>query len=57
MPNIKQHDESHQDMHHRENREQSGKEHQHLTKEGEPDHRYKENRDDQRQQSDEQDDG
>ncbi len=52
MPNIKQNDESHQ-----ENREQSGKEHQHLTKEGEPDHRYKENRDDQRQQSDEQDDG
>lgn len=38
MPNIKQHDNSHQDMRSRENREQSDKGQEHLTREGEPDH-------------------
>ncbi|UJR20507.1 hypothetical protein I4U23_023635 [Adineta vaga] len=44
MPNISNQDKSHTDMRLRDNREESGKEH--LTKDGQPDHRYKENRSD-----------
>lgn len=43
MPNISNQEQSRPDMRLRENREEQGK--QHLTKDGQPDHRYKENRD------------
>jgi len=54
MPNISNQDKSQSDMHHR---GESGKEH--LTKDGQPDHRFKENREDQgnnNQKFDKQDD-
>jgi hypothetical protein len=57
MPNIKLQDESRKDTRLRETREQSGnKEQEHLTKEGEPDRRYKENKDDREDQQQRSDD-